>query len=395
MLTDLALRAKIKEITATGKRKEVPIENGLILEIQTSGKGTWRFRFRKDGRTLKHTIGAYPLLSLKDARARTELLRRDLADGKLDAKKSAPALNDVFEEWLANQIIPRCTEKYVYNTRIRIAPLLASCGKMPVDKIRSSDILAVIRKVEKEEHYDTAHRLRQVAGQVFRYAMALDAVQSDPTYALKGALHAKGTKHYPRITEPARVGQLMRDIRDKGSSPVMRIFLQLHAYTFVRPGELRLAEWSEIDFDGRVWRIPAEKMKMRRPHIVPLSRQAVKLLTELKVLTGHGRYLFPSQNAMDGSRPISDNTENKALRDRGYLRTEMVGHGFRGMASTLLHEAGWPSQAIEVQLAHVDSNTVRESYNDADYMKVRAKMVQWYADYLDALRDGGKVPAIK
>ena len=388
MITEKELKKEVARISELGTRKQIPIENGLVLDVLGQGRGTWRFRFREHGKSHKVSIGAYPLISLKYARAKRDELRLRLLNGEslVRPQRTTPSLEQMFEEWVSTRIEPLYTPKYLSNVRIRMRPLLAKYGGIPVDEVRSVDILEVIREVEKAGHYDAAHRLKQAAGQMFRYAMASGIVEADPTYALAGAMHPKNTKHYPRITEPDRVGQLMRDIRDKGSSPVMRIFLQMHAYTFVRPKEIREAEWTEFDFDKNFWRIPAEKMKMRRLHIVPLARQVLELLTKLKVMTGHGRYLFPAWGAMDGSRHISENTENKALRDRGYLSTEMVGHGFRGMASTLLHNSGlWPSQVIEIQLSHLDSNSVRESYNDADYMERRIEMMQWYADYLDEL----------
>lgn len=392
MITEKELRKEINRIAELGTRKQIPIENGLVLDVLGPGRGTWRFRFRENGKSHKRSLGAYPLISLKEARGKRDELRLLMLKGEslVRPKRAVPSLSKIFEEWLSTRIEPVFTPKYINNVRIRMRPLLAKYGDIPVNEIKSADILEVIREVEKAGHYDAAHRLKQAAGQMFRYAMATGVVDADPTYALSGALHPKNTKHYPRITEPALVGQLMRDIRDKGNSPVMRIFLQLHAYTFVRPKEIREAEWTEFDLDKKQWRIPAEKMKMRRVHIVPLARQALELLGQLRIMTGHGRYLFPAWGYMDGSRHISENAENKALRDRGYLNTAMVGHGFRGMASTLLHNAGWPSQVIEIQLSHVDSNSVRESYNDADYMERRIEMMQWYADYLDGLRDGIK-----
>ncbi len=388
MITDKELKKEIAATTLAGKRKEISIENGLVLEVMESGTTFWRFRFREDGCSSKKSLGEYPLVSLKDAREKRDELRLIRLRGEsLRPQKRTKTLETVFEEWMENRIVPEFTDKYIYNTRIRLAPLLKACGSMPIDKITSADILDIIRSVEKKGHYDTAHRIRQIAGQVFRYGMATSEVSYDPTYALHGALHSKSTKHYPRITDPVRVGKLMRDIRDKGQSPVMRALLTLHAYTFVRPKEIREAEWEDFSLENAIWRIPAEKMKMRRLHVVPLAAQAVDVLRELYKLTGHGRYLFPALTSMDGSRHISDNAENKALRDRGYLREEMVGHGFRGMASTILHNNGFISQVIEIQLSHVDSNSVRESYNDADYMEKRVAMMQWYADYLDGLRD--------
>ena len=393
MLTEKELQKEIRAV-AMGTRKEIRVDDNLVLDILCSGKAVWRFRFREDGADKKKKLGEYPLMSMKEARLKRDESRIVLASGESPMRdhKKEVTLSEAFDAWMKKKVIGVYTEKYVYNTKLRMKPLIKDHGRKPITKVTSADILGVIEDIEDKEHYDHAHRIRQITSQVFRFAIAAGWAAVDPTYALRGALHSKSTQHLPRITDPERVGQLMRDIRDKGQSPVMRALLTLHAYTFVRPKEIREAEWKEFDLDEKTWTIPPEKMKMGRIHFVPLARQSVELLKELKLQTGHGRYLFPAATAWDGSRHMSENAENKALRDRGYLKEEMVGHGFRGMASTILHNNGFNSQVIEVQLSHVDSNTVRESYNDADYMEQRRAMVQWYADYLDALRDNKKKP---
>ena len=395
MLTEKELQKEIRAVEI-GKRKEIKVDDNLVLDVLCSGKAVWRFRFRENGADKKKKLGEYPLMSVKEARIKRDESRVRLASGEspMDDRKNAVSLSEAFDRWKKKKIIGVFTDKYIYNTELRMKPLIKDLGQKPIAKVTSADILSVIEKVEAKGHYDHAHRLRQLTSQVYCFAIAAGWATVDPTYALRGALHSKNTRHMPRITDPEKVGQLMRDIRDKGQSPVMRALLTLHAYTFLRPKEIREAEWKEFDLDEKIWTIPPEKMKMGRTHIVPLARQSVELLKTLNLQTGHGRYLFPAATAWDGSRHMSDNAENKALRDRGYSRDEMVGHGFRGMASTLLHNNGFNSQVIEVQLSHVDSNTVRESYNDADYIEQRRAMMQWYADYLDALRDNETKPSM-
>ena len=393
MLTEKELQKEIRSVEA-GKRKEIKVDDNLFLEVLCSGKTVWRFRFYENGAHKKKKLGEYPLLSMKEARVKRDEARIMLASGEspMRDRKKEVTLTEAFDAWMKKKVEGEYTEKYIYNTRLRMKLLLKEHGKSPISKVTSADVLYVIEKIEEKGHYDHAHRVRQITSQVYRFAIAAGWATVDPTYALRGALHSKSTRHLPRITDPERVGQLMRDIRDKGQSPIMRALLQMHAYTFVRPKEIREAEWKEFDLVECMWTIPPERMKMGRIHFVPLAKQCVALLKELKVQTGHGRYLFPAATAWDGSKHLSENAENKALRDRGYSREEMVGHGFRGMASTILHNNGFNSQVIEVQLSHVDSNTVRESYNDADYMAQRRVMMQWYADYLDSLRDKKKKP---
>lgn len=389
MITEKKLQQEIRNVP-DGARREILVDDNLVLDVLKSGKCVWRFRFYENGIGKKLKLGDYPLMSMKEARLKRDEARLKLASGEspMANRKKGLTLSEAFESWMQKKIEPSSTPKYIYNTRLRMKPLLKKYGGKPVDKVTSADILDVIDNIETAEKYDLAHRVRQLTSQLYRFCIASGWAASDPAYALTGALHTRTVKHLPRITDPEKVGQLMRDIRDKGKSPVMRALLQLHAYTFVRPQNIREAEWSEFDMERMLWTIPAAKMKMRRLHIVPLSRQVIALLEDLRVMTGHGRYLFPAATSWSGDRHISDGAENKALRERGYSKDVMVGHGFRGMASTLLHSNGFNSRVIEVQLAHVDSDSVRDAYNDADYMEQRRAMMQWYADYLDSLRDG-------
>jgi integrase len=254
-------------------------------------------------------------------------------------------------------------------------------------------MLAVLRRIEARGAHETAHRTKQRAGQVFRYAIATGRAKHDPTADLKGALSPVSVKSRAAITDPAKVGELLRAIDGYTGGLVARCALKLAPLVFVRPGELRQAEWPEFDLDKAEWRIPAGKMKMREEHIVPLSPQAVAILRELHPLTSRGRFVFPGERSP--TRPMSENTVNAALRRMGFDKDTMTGHGFRALASTRLNELGWAPDVIERQLAHAERNKVRAAYNRAQYLTERRKMMQAWADYLDGLRAGGKVVAFK
>jgi len=266
-------------------------------------------------------------------------------------------------------------------------------GSRPIAGLQAPDILAVLRRIEARGVIETAHRVHQYIALVFRYAVATGRASADPTPALRGAIPTAPKVHFASIKEPAKVGQLLRDLHAYAGHPVTRAALQLAPLLFVRPGELRHAEWAEIDFDKAEWRIPAHKMKMRALHIVPLSTQAVAILRELEPLTGRRQYVFPSLHS--GIRCMSENTVNVALRRMGYDRTMMTGHGFRSMASTLLNEQGWNRDAIERQLAHAERDAVRAAYNYAEHLPERRRMMQAWSDYLDGLRIGADVVPIK
>jgi len=261
-----------------------------------------------------------------------------------------------------------------------------------VRDILAPELLATIRRIESRGAIETAHRTLQNCGQVFRYAVASGYADRDISGDLRGAIPPTKEKHHASVTDPKDVAALLRTIESYAGSFVTMCALRLAPMTFVRPGELRHAEWGEIDLDKAEWRIPAEKMKMREQHIVPLSRQAVAILRELHPLTGAGKYVFPSVRTQ--ARPMSENTVNAALRRLGYAKDEMTGHGFRSMASTLLNEMGWNRDAIERQLAHAERNSIRAAYNFAEFLPERRKMMQAWADYLDKLRAGAKVTAL-
>ena len=262
--------------------------------------------------------------------------------------------------------------------------ILPELGEKPLDEITSGTVLRLCRKIEANGTPYTAGRIRGMIGQVFRYAIATDRAESDPTAALAGALATRQPKHMAAVTAPAEIAALMRAIRAYPHA-VVRYAMEFSALVFCRPGEVRHAEWAEIDLEAMEWRIPAEKMKMKRAHIVPLARQTVELLRELYDLTGRQRWLFPS--ARRDGRPMSENAVRVALRSMGFDNDTMTAHGFRAMASTRLNEMGWSPDVIERQLAHAEKNQVRAAYNHAEYLDERRRMMQAWADYLTGLLD--------
>ena len=266
----------------------------------------------------------------------------------------------------------------------------ADLGKRPITAITPADLLTTLQKVEKRGHLETARRMRSLAGRIFRYAVATSRATADPSALLRGALAAPKVKHHSAILDPAAVGELLRVIDGYAGQPLTALALRLTPHVFVRPGELRKAEWQEFDLDKGVWTIPAEKMKMRDPHLVPLSRQAIAILQEASQISAGQVYVFSS--LYSGVRPMSENTINAALRRLGYSGDEMTVHGFRSMASTLLNESGkWSPDAIERALAHKDRDQVRAAYHRGAHWQERIEMAQGWSDYLDRLRDGGEV----
>ncbi|MDD2326521.1 MAG: tyrosine-type recombinase/integrase [Alphaproteobacteria bacterium] len=395
-LTDTAVRNAKPDKSKTLRLKD---ERGLYLEISPAGGKWWRLRYWIAGKENRLSLGVYPDVSLKDARERRDDARRLIAKGidpssvrKGEVAQAAEEANTF--ELVARQWHERFTPSWTPGHAARIMTSLEKdafpwIGPKAIRSILPPEVLSVARRVESRGAVETAHRLVGNIGMVFRYAVASGLADSDPTRDLRGALSPTNEKHHASITEPGAVGELLRTIETYKGSLITRCALKLAPLVFVRPGELRHAEWSEINMETKEWRIPAAKMKMRAQHIVPLSEQALAVLEEIKPLTGTGRYVFPGERT--SSRPMSENTVNAALRRLGYSRDELTGHGFRSMASTLLNEQGWNRDAIERQLAHAERNNVRAAYNFAEFLPERRKMMQSWADYLDALRDGGKV----
>ncbi|PIZ31902.1 MAG: integrase [Alphaproteobacteria bacterium CG_4_10_14_0_8_um_filter_53_9] len=371
---------------------------GLYLEVNPKGGKYWRFKYRFEDRERRMGFGVYPDISLSQARERREEARKLVANGVdpaeiKKAEKVSRAGGDSFEvvarEWHAKHLhtwTPKHGEAILKRLSQNIFPWL---GAEPVEKITSPELLKVLRRMESRGAVETTHRVRSTCSQIFRYAIATGRLERDPANDLVGAIPPTRKAHFPTLTDPKEIAGLLRAMDTYEGSLEVRCALQLAPMLFVRPGELRHAEWSEIDWEKKEWRIPAQKMKMRVQHIVPLSKQALAILKVLKPLTGHGeaaKYLFPSVRTL--ARPMSDNTLNSALRRMGFEKDMIVAHGFRAMASTLLNEQGWNRDAIERQLAHGEKNKVRAAYNHAEYLPERRKMMQAWADYLDKLKEG-------
>jgi len=389
---------KIKAAKAREKAYKLTDGKGLHLLVTPGGSRLWRFRFRHAGRESMVGLGAYPDVTLKQARKRATAARQQVEDGyspaaekRAEAGRQTHTFAAIGQEWLAKQHFQVATrEKAEWTFNDLILPYL---GSKPIRQITAPEILEVLRKLELRGKHETAHRTRQRISQVFRYAIATGRAESDPTRDLRGALTAIEVTSRAALTEPSKVGELLRAIDGYEGDPATVAAMKLAPLTFVRPGELRGAEWREFDLEGGEWRIPSSRMKMGEQHIVPLSRQALEILRSLNPITGNGKYLFPSVRTRE--RPISDNTLNAALRRMGFAQDEMTAHGFRAMASTLLNEQGFPPDVIELQLAHAERNKVRAAYNRAQRLTERRQMMQSWADYLDALKAGGNVVPIR
>lgn len=388
-LTDTKIR------NARAKEKDLLIvdHNGLYLAVKKNGSKLWRYRKMMKGKTILLSIGSYPEISLADARATCLEYNKLVAQGIHPRKELDAPTGDAFEP-LAREWHEKHQVKWGEVHRAKILRRLEKdifpfLGDKPINSIQPQDILRVLRIMENRGATDLAHRMHQVIGQVFRYAVATGRAERDNSADLKGALTPVRHKHHASLTDPKDIAQLLRAIEGYQGSHVVRCALRLSPLLFVRPGELRHAEWAEVDIKGREWRIPGEKMKMKVQHIVPLAKQAIAIIEDLRPLTGNGKYLFPGRVS---ARPMSENTINAALRYLGYdTRQQQCAHGFRSMASTLLNEQGWNRDAIERQLAHAERDGVRAAYNFAQYLPERRKMMQAWADFLDKLRDGAQV----
>lgn len=398
MLTDTAIKnAKPKE-----KQYKISDAQGLYLLVSKTGK-YWRYDYRFHSKRKTLALGVYPSITLKQARQEHQRARNQLAEGrdpslerKLEKLSSKRQANDSFEsialEWMGKQkkVWSESHHKNVSNRLINnIFPWL---GNRPIADITVPELLMVLRKMESRGvHYSTL-KVKQYCGQIFRYAIVSGRAERDPSADLRGALtQPDKTKHFASITDPQKFGGLLRSIDEYEGEVVTCNALRLAPLVFVRPSELRHAEWQEINFDSAEWNIPAHKMKMKmkREHIVPLSHQSLSVFINMKPFTGNGKYVFPSIRSRE--RAMSENTINASLRRMGYTKEEMTGHGFRATASTMLNEQGFNSDWIETQLAHVEENKSRKPYNRANYLQQRKKMMQQWADYLDGLRVGTNV----
>lgn len=389
-----------KSAKPAAKPYKLSDERGMFLLVNPNGAKWWRLKYRIDGKEKLLSLGVYPDVGLKDARARRDEARKQIAEGidpsitrrvhkAAKTERAANSFESIAREWHA-KFSPEWAESHSSKILRRLEnDVFHWIGKRPIAEIKASELLGVLRRIEGRGAIETAHRARETCGQIFRYAIATARAEHDVAADLRGALQPSVATHHASITEPKAIGALLRDLTAYKGSPVTKAALQLAPLVFLRPGELRHAEWTEIDLDKAEWRIAADKMKARVPHIVPLSKQAVGVLRELRPITGEGRYAFPSVRTPD--RPMSENTVNAALRRLGYERDEMTGHGFRSMASTLLNENNWNRDAIERQLAHGERDAVRAAYNYAEFLPERRKMMQWWADYLGNLAKGADV----
>lgn len=407
-LTDLAIRnAKPQD-----KPYKLADSRGLFLLIAPSGGKLWRLKFRVGGREKKLALGAYPDVSLSEARAKCDDARKSLAAGNDPAQDKqvaklrrrdnasntfAVVARDYFDKRQADGdrawAIPTL-QKNEWLLSLLVPPL----GNRPVTEIKPFEILDAVTALARKGNRETARRALQLASAVFRFAVASARLDMDPARDLKGALPAPSVRNHAAILDPAKLGELLRSIDGYTGAASTLAALQILPHVFTRPGELRQATWTEIDFDAAVWTIPAGRMKMRRPHHVPLSAQVLDMLEKTKAISGTGKgYIFPSVRSL--TRPISNNTLNAAMRRMGFANEEVTSHGFRATASSLLNEARdrqgkplWSSDAIERALAHGDSDKIRGVYNRSVYWAERVAMAQWWSDYLDRLRAGVTTP---
>ncbi len=397
--------ASIKTAKARAKSYKLFDEKGLFLSVEPTGGRLWRLKYRYNGKEKKLSLGSYPETGLKEARDKRDEARRLLAAGidpsqKKKADKVARALQSantfraVAEEYLAKRDREGLEAVTIDKSKWLLDLLAVKIGTRPIAEITAPELLAALQRIEKQGKLETAKRMRSFASRVFRYGVATVRCAHDIAKDLQGALTAPTVTHRAAVLKPAAVGELLRAIDGCTGYPSTVLALRIAPHVFVRPGELRSAEWEEVDFEKAVWTIPGSKMKMGKDHHVPLSRQSVALLREAEKLSAGQRYVFPSFSST--KRPISENTLNLALRRLGFTGTQMTAHGFRAIASTLLNESGkWNPDAIERALAHGQDNGVRAAYHRGAYWDERVRMAQWWSDHLDSLRAGGKVIPLK
>jgi integrase len=384
-----------------GKAWTLSDSQSLYLVIQPNGSKLWRFNYRFLDKQKKLHLGGWPTISLAEARVRRDEAKKKIAEGidpALEKKRAriaakyaaANTFQAVAEEWLVKCERDGLAPVTVDKIRWLLAKAFPLIGTIPIAQITPHEALAVLRKVEATGAYESARRMRSVLSRVFRYGVATVRCDKDVAADLRGAIAVPKVKHFAAITRPSEVGALLRAIDGYSGHKVTVMAMRLSPHVLLRPGELRQAEWTDIDFEEATWFIPAERMKMRRPHRVPLSRQVIAMLRELHEHTHWWKYLFPCLGKP--RKAMSENAVNQGLRKLGYTTEQMTAHGFRAMAATLLNEMGeWNPDAIERQLAHVDTNQVRRAYARGEYWDERVEMMQRWSDHLDQLRDGGKI----
>jgi integrase len=391
---------QIQNARPTDRVAQYTDDRGLYLEVHPSGSKLWRYKYRYMGKQKRLAIGRYPDVGLAEARKRRDDARKQLDDGidplakrKRDklvaAFNAANTFGEIAKEYIDKQVAQGQADATTQKANWLLEQL-EPIAAYPVVDIKPIDLLAALKRIEAKGKYETTRRCRSFAGRVFRYAVATGRGESDPSAILRGALVVPKVKHHAAILDPKPMGELLRAIDAYSGHKITRLAMQVSPHVMARPGELRMAEWSEFDIEHAVWKIPAERMKMRRPHQIPLSRQVLAYLEELFALTGPNGFVFPAFHT--SRRPMSENTVNQAFRRMGYATGEVTAHGLRTTASTLLNESGkWSPDAIERSLAHVDANSVRGVYNRGRYWDERVAMHQWWSDHLDMLRDGAAI----
>jgi integrase len=395
---------KVRNAKPREKFYKLSDSGGLYIHVTDKGSKLWRFKYRYDGKQKLLAFGTYPEISLLDARQRREDARRLLANNvdpgairkaqkqaKIEDTETVEVIAREWHEKFKSTWTEGHTDKLMRCLERDVFPWI---GTRPIKEIKAPELLTVLRRVEARGVLEGAHRVRGICNMIFRYAVSTGRAERNPAQDLIGSLPPAKEKHLAAITEPKEVRELLLAIEGYVGSYVVKLALQLSPLVFVRPGELRHMEWNEVDFENALWSIPAEKMKMREPHLVPLSKQAIKILEELQKLTGTSQYAFPSGRTYD--RPMSNNAILAALRRMGYTKDEMTPHGFRAMARTIIDEVlQIRPDFIEAQLAHRVSDPLGRSYNRTHHLNERRKMMQTWADYLDGLKVGAKVLPFK
>jgi integrase len=391
---------QIRKVCPTDKVTQHTDERGLYLEVHPNGSKLWRYKYRYMGKQKRLALGRYPDVGLAEARRRRDDARRQLdagADPLAERKhdkliavfNAANTFGEIAKEYIDKQVAQGQADATTQKANWLLEQL-EPIAAFPVADLKPIEVLAALKRIEAKGKYETARRCRSFAGRVFRYAIATGRCETDPSSLLRGALIVPKVKHHAAILDPKPMGELLRAIDAYSGHAITRLAMQVLPHVMARPGELRMAEWSEFDLDNAVWKISAERMKMRRPHEVPLSPQVVAYLKELFALTGPDGYVFPAFHT--SRRPLSENTVNQAFRRMGYAAGEVTAHGLRTTASTLLNESGkWSPDAIERSLAHADASSVRAIYNRGRYWDERVAMHRWWSDQLDMLRDGATI----
>jgi integrase len=387
----LLSEVRIRSIKPSEKNQKLYDEKGLYLLVTRKGKKYWRFDYRFNGKRKTISFGVYPEVTLKEARHQRDEARRLLREGidpslrKKAGLSDSVTFRDIAEKWYQHKK-PQWKEEHAKTIKYRLELyVLPAIGEKTLSEIQKQEILDLLKGIEISGKAETARRIGQIVRSIFDYAIALDYTDKNPASVAMKYLKPQKQKHHPALLDPVKIGKLLRDIENYKGDFVVKCALQVLAYTFVRPGELRLARWREFNLEEGVWDIPAERMKMQRPHRVFLAKQVIAILKKLQNVTGNTEYVFRGR----GLKPLSDNTLNRALRIMGYdTRTEITAHGFRAMARTLIHEKlEYPPEVIEHQLAHSVPDPLGDTYNRTKFYKERRKMMQDWANYLDSLKN--------